>query len=105
MRNKVLYVSPAFEEVFGTPVAEVYKRANSYLDAVVPEDRARVKLHVTKDMYSGSAIEYRIKRPDGTIRWVWGRWSPVMGTDGQPDRLVGIVHDISERKEMESAGK
>ena len=52
-------------------------------------------------MYSGSAIEFRIKRPDGTIRWVWGRWSAVMGTDGKPDRLVGIVHDISERKEME----
>jgi PAS domain S-box-containing protein len=99
--NKVLYVSPAFEEVWGTPVSEVYKRANSYLDAVVPEDIPRVKQHVLKDMYSGSAIEFRIKRPDGTIRWVWGRWSAVMGVDGKPDRLVGIVHDISERKEME----
>jgi PAS domain S-box-containing protein len=99
--NKVLYVSPAFEEVWGRPVSEVYQRANSYLDAVIPEDIARVKNHVIADMYSGSAIEFRIKRPDGTIRWVWGRWSPVMGTDGKPDRLVGIVHDISERKEME----
>ncbi len=99
--NKVLYVSPAFEEVWGRPVSEVYKRANSYLDAVIPEDIPRVKQHVLKEMYSGSAIEFRIKRPDGTIRWVWGRWSPVLGTDGKPDRLVGIVHDISERKEME----
>src|SRR5471030_1583860 len=66
--NKVLYVSPAFEEVWGRPMSEVYERSNSYLDAVVPEDRARVKQHVLKEMYTGSAIEYRIMRPDGTIR-------------------------------------
>jgi PAS domain S-box-containing protein len=99
--NKVLYVSPAYEEVFGRPVSEVYKRANSYLDAVIPEDLDRVKKHVMTEMYTGSAVEFRIRRPDGSIRWVWGRWSPVMGTDGKLDRLVGIVHDISERKEIE----
>ncbi|HEY9760710.1 MAG TPA: PAS domain S-box protein [Oculatellaceae cyanobacterium] len=100
-QNKVLYVSPAFEEVFGRPVSEVYERANSYFDAVVPEDRDRVKHHILKEMYTGSAIEYRIRRPDGTMRWVWGRWSVVYDQDGKPERLVGIVHDISERKEME----
>ncbi len=84
--NKVLYVSPAFEEVWGRPVSEVYDRSNSYLDAVVPEDRERVKQHVLKEMYSGSAIEYRITRPDGTIRWVWGRWSVVNDAEGNPER-------------------
>jgi PAS domain S-box-containing protein len=99
--NKVLYVSPAYEDVFGRPVSEVYERANSYLDAVVPEDLERVRQHVLKEMYSGSAVEFRIKRPDGAIRWVWGRWSVVYDEEGKPERLVGIVHDISERKEME----
>jgi signal transduction histidine kinase/ActR/RegA family two-component response regulator len=45
--------------------------------------------------------EYRVVRPDGSIRWVRDRGFVVQGEDGQPDRLAGVAEDITDRKQAE----
>lgn len=99
--RKLLYVSPAYEEVWGRSCAELYARPTSYFEAVIAEDRERVREEVKQSVSSGATIEYRIRRPDGSIRWIWSRWTPIVSKDGQTDRLCGIVHDVTERKEVE----
>jgi PAS domain S-box-containing protein len=99
--NKLLYCSPAYERVWGRPLSELYLRPTSYFDAIVEEDRERAKLDIRKHLLTGNTIEYRIMRPDGAIRWIWSHWTPIFSADNKPERLCGIVHDISERKEVE----
>jgi diguanylate cyclase (GGDEF)-like protein len=48
------------------------------------------------------AIDHRIVRPDGSERFVHSRGEVVRGRDGRPRRVVGTVHDVTERKRLEA---
>ena len=68
--------------------------------ALHPDDRHMAEeLHDTADRQDSFPAEYRIVRPDGTIRWLSGRGQVVArGTDGKAQRLVSIMADITDRK-------
>jgi PAS domain S-box-containing protein len=103
--GRMLYISPAYERVWGRTCASLYEHPKSFIDAIHPEDRARVLagLAVQRDGLSFTH-EYRIVRPDGVIRWVWDRGFPILdrGT-GQLTHYVGVALDITERKLAEEA--
>ena len=101
---KMLYVSPAYESLWGRSCQSLYERPMSYLEAVHPEDRERAML-AQQRLESGEATaeEYRIVRPDGTIRWVWDRGFPIKDESGRVVRVAGIAEDITERKRVEQA--
>ena len=48
-------------------------------------------------------IEYRIIRPDGNVRWIFGRGRVIRDADGRPIRYSGVDLDITERKAAEEA--
>jgi PAS domain S-box-containing protein len=100
--SRALYVSPAFEQVWGRRREEVYARAEVWLDAVEPEDRANV-IKTIEDQVRGRSTdcEYRIQRPDGSIRWVRSRGFPVRNAAGEVYRVAGIAEDITERVRAE----
>ncbi len=96
--SEVLYMSPVYEELWGRPVAELAKNPLSFLDGVHPEDVDRLRRameHIRKAMVS---IEYRVVRPDGSIRWIHTRGFPVVGDDGEVYRVVGTGEDITNRR-------
>ena len=76
--ERTVYVSPAYEKVWGRPCQSVYENPRSFLDAIHPEDRARVvaELEVRK-LGQPFEHEFRVVQPDGSIRWVWDRGFPV----------------------------
>ena len=76
----------------------------SYLEAVHPDDRQRAtQAHHRLERGEATAEEYRILRPDGTIRWVWDRGFPIEDELGRVIRIAGIAEDITERKRVEQA--
>jgi len=76
--ERLLYVSPAYEEVWGQPIAGLQERPLEWIEAVHPDDRPRVQAaHLAKRKLGHLDEEYRIVRPDGTIRWIWDRGFPV----------------------------
>jgi PAS domain S-box-containing protein len=77
----------------------------SFLNIVHPEDREKLRLAVEKTVRSGedNAVEYRIVRPDGGIRWVLSRARSYPASTRQAARLIGVSIDITERKEVEQA--
>ena len=96
-----IYVSPAYEEIWGRPRKALRDDPESWIDAVHPEDRAVVQ-QARADMrssFSATTLEYRVIRPDGSMRWVQERTFPVSGSDGKVYRIAGVAKDISERKE------
>jgi len=100
--RKVLYVSPAYESLWGRSRQSLYRRPLSYLEAVHPEDRERALLAQQRiDRGEATAEEYRIVRQDETIRWVWDRGFPIKDKRGRVVRVAGIAEDITERKRVE----
>ena len=96
------YVSPAYEKIWGRPLAEVYARPALWADAVMPDDRAKVQA-AREQLAQGkeSRIEYRILRPDGEVRWIDDRSYPIREPAGGIRRAVGVAMDITPRRQLE----
>lgn len=100
--QQVLYVSPAYEDVWGHSRQSLYKEANAWMEAVHPDDRDRVLVSRQQRLsQGGTSIEYRITKPDGSVRWIWDRAFPIRRETGQVYRIAGIAEDITERKQAE----
>ena len=96
------YVSPAIEKIWGVSVASMYARPLLWQEAIVPEDRERFNTTIGRLVdHPSVTAEYRITRPDGTIRWIHDRGFQVLDAEGKPYRLTGIASDITERKKAE----
>jgi PAS domain S-box-containing protein len=95
--KRTLYVSPAYERLWGRSREDAYRDIQSVFDAIHPEDWPRVErlLAAAKEDFS---IEYRIVRPDGSIRWFWSRGFPIRDQAGQIYRFGGVVADITDRR-------
>jgi PAS domain S-box-containing protein/diguanylate cyclase (GGDEF)-like protein len=99
--GECLYVSPAYERIWGRSCDSVYRSPNSWLDAVVPGDpNPMMRDGEPIDASEKLAFEYRIARPDGSIRWIHSRSFPVFGKDGRLQQIAGIAEDITEAKEQ-----
>ncbi len=99
-RQKMLYVSPAFEEIWGIPHDRL-DSPDSLLETIHPEDRAKVA-EALSDMGQGNCdITYRIVRPDGQTRWIRDRAFPVRDEQGSLIRITGIAEDITAQKQAE----
>ena len=94
-----LYVSPAYEQVFGKSRDGVYANPKSWLDAIHPVDRPHAEETFQRQV-RGEILEneYRIVRPSGDIRWIRDRAFPVRDAGGAIVRLAGIAEDTTERK-------
>ncbi|MEA5624570.1 PAS domain S-box protein [Nostoc sp. UHCC 0251] len=100
-----LYISPAYERIWGRSCQSLYDQSDSWLDAIHPDDRDRVTQSV-EQLLSGSqssSAEYRILRPDGSIRWIWNRGFAVYDDQGEVDYYGCIAEDITERKLAEES--
>ncbi len=92
--GRLLYISPAFEQIWGQPVESVYADPRSYRAAIHPDDRPRIEQLLNGRRAPGD-LEYRIIRPDGSIRWVHDFSYPISGPDGAPIRFAGIITDVT----------
>jgi PAS domain S-box-containing protein len=99
--SEILYISPAYETVWGRTRESLYQDVSSFIDAIHPEDRPRVIEVLAREGERGFAMEYRVVRPDSSMRWIWDRGFPVKDQAGRVYRLAGIAEDITERKQAE----
>ncbi|SEM14346.1 PAS domain S-box-containing protein [Syntrophus gentianae] len=99
----ILWATPILRELFGFHPDEVlsYER---FQEAIHPDDLDGVKERVHQSIETKSFLiaEYRIRKPDGNLRWIVTRGRPENGTLGHPLRLMGVSMDITGLKEMES---
>ncbi|WP_256370417.1 PAS domain S-box protein [Halorubrum sp. SD690R] len=100
-KGEVLYVNPAYEEIWGRSPDALYEDPQSFADAIHPEDRDRVEEILDPQSTGSYEEEYRIVRPNGETRWVYDRAVPVKNEAGEVYRTVGIASDITERRERE----
>ncbi|MGB5421147.1 MAG: PAS domain S-box protein [Desulfobacterales bacterium] len=104
-RQKVVYVNPAYEAIWGRSAEALYNRYEEWLESIHPEDLTFAKESFARiaETGSGDKREYRIIRPDGSIRWVSDRGYVIRDRQGRIVRIAGIAKDITDRKQAEEA--
>lgn len=92
-------------QIFSLPVEEAARGlpAQAYLDCILTEDAARVSEALAEAIACCGSydIEYRLRQPDGGIRWIQARGRVKGDGDGKASSFHGAVKDISERKKVE----
>ena len=97
--ERLLYVSPAYEDLWGRSVQSLLERPLEWIEAAHPDDRPRLHAAHLEKLESGVLDqEYRIIRPDGAVRWIWDRGFPVHDLAGHVYRIAGLAEDITARK-------
>lgn len=101
--EKALYVSPAFESIWGRPVAEAYANPMIWMEGIHPDDVERVLADQARQREGmATTHEYRLRRPDGSLCWIRSRAFPIRNADGRVYRVAGIAEDVTERKQTEA---
>ena len=104
-KRKVIYISPAYEVIWGRSAEDLYKRDDEWDESVHPDDLeyARDSFERIIQTGGGEQREYRIVHPDGSVRWVSDRGFAIKNKAGQVVRIAGITEDITDRKQSEVA--
>jgi len=99
----LVYVSPAYADIWGSSLEQLRERPEAWLDAVHPDDRERLaqrwRALAQAPHYDE---EFRVFGPDGRTRWVRDRLFAVRDARGQAYRVARVTSDITARKEMEA---
>jgi two-component system, cell cycle sensor histidine kinase and response regulator CckA len=100
--QRMLYISPAYEGIWGRSCQSLIENPRSFLDPVHPEDRERVLATLAlQEIGQPFAHEYRIVRPDGSVRWIRDRGFPLRNETRQVTHYVGVAQDITETRKLE----
>lgn len=107
--REIIYISPAYEEIWGLSCESLYKNPKSWIDSIHPDDRkiaVSIMFNENHDVYVGDkSLEYRIIRPNNDVRWISGKGFPIFNESGELYRIVGIARDITDLKKSENALK
>lgn len=104
MQSQTVRATPEFFRIVGLPASEEPVPIETLRALRHPDDRAHVVEKFQQVLQSGQdqyEAEYRIVRPDGKVRWVFGRGRIFRDKDGKPVRYTGVDIDITERKKFE----
>lgn len=97
--DKIIYLSPAFETVWDLPVQGILDGSIDFINTIHPEDRKQVKADMQRQLKGMKVtMNYRIIRPDGEIRWISDKSSPIFNADGEIVRTLGISNDVTEQR-------
>ncbi|PWH14779.1 MAG: hypothetical protein DDG60_07295, partial [Anaerolineae bacterium] len=99
--GKTIYMSPQFEAITGYSLQEgVGSEVDFWLERIHPEDRLSAQAAYQRCFYQGEPLnrEYRFRTRDGHYIWVQDRAIRIYDQQRKPEYILGIFHDISERK-------
>lgn len=97
-KEEMIYISPAYEAIWGQTCESLYANPVSFLDAIHPDDRRRVESAVARQKDGPYDEKYRIIRPDGAVRWIRDRSFPIQDQSSVVYRVAGIAEDITATK-------
>jgi two-component system sensor kinase FixL len=102
--ERLLYINPAFARIWGVPEDDFYNGVRVGEARIIAEDRERIHT-VFNEWLDGErpnySVEYRIRRPDGQLRWVHDHGAKIYNGRGELYRVSGVVRDVTEQKRAE----
>ncbi len=105
--GEIIYVSPAYETIFQRKSADLYKDPKIWISFILPEDQSKVIAVFNQESLVRGLfdVEYRIKRPDNSLRWIHAKGFPIKNELGENYRIAGVATDITQKKLTEIALK
>ena len=103
--DKIIYVSPAYEKVWGKTLESCYANPQQWFDSIFPEDQPMVKEafdRLRRKEVRFVSLEYRITRQDGAVRYIFTRGFNEKDKNGKVLSLLGIDSDITEYKQIKN---
>ena len=100
-QNALEYLSPAFERIWGRLREAMLQTPGHWAETIHPDDRPGARDALEQVLKGGAALthEFRIIRPDGSVRWIRDTCFPIR-RDGEPlQQVAGIAHDITRDTE------
>ncbi|HEX5830136.1 MAG TPA: PAS domain-containing protein [Gemmatimonadaceae bacterium] len=95
--------SSMMERLFGIPIGSFGGTVECFRERVHPDDRAAVSDAVRRALARRSeySIEFRIVRPDGSVRWMTAQGCAFYGENGRPIHMTGIAMDVTARRRVD----
>ena len=99
-----LQFSARFESLLGFAPGAMSESAASFLRRIHPRDRKAAAAGLRTHLRAGDTfdLEFRIRVRDGAYRWFRTRGQSLLGPEGKPQRMVGSLTDITDRKQSEA---
>ncbi|MFZ6722892.1 EAL domain-containing protein [Undibacterium sp. Ji49W] len=106
----VLYISPAYEKIWGRSCLSLYAKPQSWRESIYPDDMSAIQLAeknwkfplpVTAD--HNFDHRYRIIRSDGVVRWIHVRGFPIRNDAGDIYRIAGVAEDITAQENLQTS--
>jgi PAS domain S-box-containing protein len=103
--QRVLYVSPAYETIWGRSRDALYESYDEWAQSIHPDDvdHAETTFNRILETGGGDSREYRILQPDGSVRWISDTGYAIKDENDKVSRITGIAEDITARKQAEEA--
>lgn len=101
----VLYTNAAFDKIFGFSGRSLTGPINYLQNVVHPNDRKYFSEIVNNSVFRLEhrfEAQYRIIKPDGSVRWIWNRCFPIYNSEGVWIRQVMLISDITNQKLLEN---
>ncbi|MGL5314753.1 MAG: PAS domain-containing sensor histidine kinase, partial [Peptostreptococcaceae bacterium] len=95
-REKMLYISPSFEKVFGDSPDKLYKDADRFSEYIDGEEFEKARINGFDEVFD-SILRLRTFKD----KWIWAKFVPIKDENGKVIKRVGIVSDITKKKELE----
>lgn len=103
--SRTFYLSPAYERIWGRPLDSVYADSMGWAESIHPDDAERIRSDTKRAAAAAptnNTVEFRIVRPDKSVRWILARTFPIPAEDSTAARIAGVATDITDRKEAEA---
>lgn len=99
-----IFVSSAFEYIFEKKW-DYDIGINNFYSSIHPDDLSHLKSSFKKLIETGSTfhIEYRIIKPDNSIKWISSKAFPIINIDNKVIRIVGLAEDITPHKQLQNS--
>ncbi len=95
----MLYVSPAYEDIWGRTCQSLYADPVSWIEDMHTDDVAKVTQRLSQRSDRGNfALDFRLIRSDGVVQWIEYRGFPIFDDVGKLIRIAGVASDITDRK-------
>ena len=106
LRTHRVIWSPETEAMFGLLPGDFDGRLETYFSFIHPDDLERIKTSIRQAIESpapesGTDHELRIIRRDGSLRWLVARGVVIRDADGQPERMIGAIMDVTAQRQAE----
>lgn len=97
--GRALYVSSVYEAIWGRPVASLYEDPLGWISYVHEDDKENLSELYTKENRAPFEVTFRIRRPDGELRWIRQRGFPVFDEEKRVVRVAGVSADITKARQ------